>query len=92
MGNKQSNDDFSKNPNFNIQQHQQAMTQLQANYSNTDYRLQGAGFAPPRVQVTETEFKSVRRTASIYKPSIDLVLVNRFSILSTTESDSTLNI
>ena len=33
MGNQKSNDDFSKNPNFNMQQHQQAMRNLQANYS-----------------------------------------------------------
>lgn len=33
MGNKNSNDDFSKNPNFNIDQHNQAMRQMQANYN-----------------------------------------------------------
>ena len=43
MGNKESqNDDFSKNPNFNMQQHQQAMTHLHGNYTQTSYSVNGA--------------------------------------------------
>ena len=48
MGNKQSNDDFSRNPNFNINQHQQAMRNLQANYTDAGYKMDGG---PPINQV-----------------------------------------
>lgn len=42
MGNKESqNDDFSRNPNFNMQQHQQAMRNLQANYTQSNYNVNG---------------------------------------------------
>lgn len=41
MGNKNSNDDFSKNPNFNINEHNQAMRHLQANYTESNYQIGG---------------------------------------------------
>lgn len=73
MGNESSkNDDFSKNPNFNIHQHSQAMANLQANYTNTNYQF-GQGQVYHNTQVIDTEFRTVHRTASIYKPSITIV-------------------
>lgn len=40
MGNSQDkNDDFSKKANFDIHQHSQAMRNLQANYTNSGYRI-----------------------------------------------------
>ena len=54
MGNKESNDDFSKNANFNMREHQQAMAHLQSNYTNTDYKFQGGGHASRNIQVKET--------------------------------------
>ena len=52
MGNQNTNDDFTRNPNFNINQHQQAMRNLQANYTESGYSLNaGPG---NQVKVTET--------------------------------------
>ena len=51
MGNQKSNDDFSKNPNFNIAQHNQAMRNLQANYHDSGYQA-SQGIPPRPVQVT----------------------------------------
>lgn len=45
MGNKESNDDFSKSSSFNMQKHQEAMAQLNANYTNQNINL-GAGYGP----------------------------------------------
>ncbi len=74
MGNNGSkNDDFSRNPNFNIDQHNQAMRQLQANYTEHNYQMNQGGHVRAQTNVTETEFKAVHRTASIYKPSISIV-------------------
>ena len=52
MGNQNSNDDFTKNPNFNINQHQAAMRNLQANYTESGYKLNGG--PSNQVRVTET--------------------------------------
>lgn len=66
------NDDFSKNPNFNMNQHRQAMQNLSSNYTihNLDYQ---PGNPPSRANVEQTEFKKVTRSCSIYKPSFNIV-------------------
>lgn len=49
MGNNGSkNDDFSRNPNFNIDQHNQAMRQLQANYTEHNYQMNQGGMYVPK--------------------------------------------
>ena len=91
MGNKNAkNDDFSKNPNFNINQHQQAMRNLQNNYYDSNLQVNGG---PPgqNTKVKQTEFKSVHRTASIYKPSINIVPQLLVSIIRQIASRSNLN-
>jgi len=45
MGNKDSNDDFSKSSSFNMQKHQEAMAQLNANYSHHNINL-SSGYRP----------------------------------------------
>lgn len=72
MGNKESqNDDFSKNPNFNINQHRQAMHHLGSNYTapNLNIPLNYGRSA----NVEQTEFKKITRSCSIYKPSFNIV-------------------
>jgi hypothetical protein len=83
MGNKQSeNDDFSKNPNFDINRHRQAMQQLSSNYAPVDINMD---IDKPvnhqnRPSVEKAEFKRVNRTCSIYKPSFNIVNTIEFSM------------
>lgn len=54
MGNKSSNnDDFSRNPNFNLTRHQADMRNIGANYTEANYQLTGSNPNPGRnVQIT----------------------------------------
>lgn len=91
MGNSQnSNDDFSKKGNFDIHQHAQAMRTLQGNYTESGYRMHQPSI-PNAARVTETEFRSVRRSASIYKPSVNIVTRLIVSIRSKILSSSNCN-
>jgi hypothetical protein len=91
MGNTQDkNDDFSKKANFDIHQHTQAMRNLQSNYTNSGYRINQPNLQSS-ARVTETEFRSVRRTASIYKPSVNIVPRIIVSTLSPMASNSNYN-
>jgi hypothetical protein len=91
MGNGSSkNDDFSRNPNFNMNQHSQAMATLNANYTDSNYRM-GQYHAHHRTDVTETEFKAIHRTTSIYKPSLAIVPRSIVSTTSLVPSRSSLN-
>ena len=51
MGNKESNDDFSKSSSFDINKHKQAMAQLNANYSHHNINIT-TGTILPKPQVT----------------------------------------
>jgi hypothetical protein len=48
------------------------MRNLQGNYTQHNYNI-GGGVVHNNVRVTETEFKAIHRSASLYKPSIDVV-------------------
>ena len=73
MGNDGSkNDDFSKNPNFNMQQHNQAMQRLGGNYAPVNLNVPQHSIYQPKTE--STHLTEVLRESYLYVPSISVVV------------------